>query len=164
MLRNLISQSKRFFLLLLLPLLIACNDTKKEDVFRLTKYVNDNASLFSPTENKELVSTLKNIRDSKKIDVFLVTINDLPEAYNIDNYTNQVFNNTSIGGPTNRGMLLVIVRNLKQYRIEVSRNLEGDFPDQNVNNAVKSAFKGFRMGKWKDGVIASLNELFSKGE
>ncbi len=155
---------KKLLILLFLPLLIACNDAQKENSFRLNKYVNDNAQMLSATENKELVSLFKKIRDDKKIDVFLVTINTLPETYNIDNYTNKVFNDTSIGGPSNRGMLLVIVKETKQYRIEVSRNLEGDYPDQNVNKALKSAFKAFKMGKYKDGIVVSLNELFITGE
>jgi uncharacterized protein len=121
------------------------------------KWVHDEAGILSSQTIQELESFLKQQRDSTSNQIAVYVKKNL-EGGDIDEYSNRVFNEWTIGqkGKDN-GVLLLIALEEKQIRIEVGRGLEGRLTDLQSSriNRYEIAPR-FRSGDYESGVKAGV--------
>ncbi|MCU0363800.1 MAG: TPM domain-containing protein [Bacteroidales bacterium] len=133
------------FLLLLLSSTLGA-----ADVPFLTGRVNDNARILSAGTLSFLGDSLKAHEDRTTNQVVVLTLSTIG-GESIEDYANRVFNEWKLGqrGKDN-GVLILVVPDDRQMRIEVGYGLEGVLPDLNHQVCLK----------WKDR-ISQLPKGFS---
>ena len=148
---SLTSLSKVLLGLLLPIFLIAC--TPEEVVPTLTGRVVDNANVLNAIQRQQLNSLLENIDRTTKVEIVVLTINDLPSSENLESYANKVFNKWGIGKKeTDSGLLFLVVKNTKKIRIEVGRGNEGAMPDTIADQILREVMAPkFKEGKFWEG-------------
>jgi uncharacterized protein len=130
----------------------------------LTGRVNDYAQVLSG-EAKELLSEkLREHEDRTTNQVVVLTLPSL-QGENIEDYSNQVFNEWGLGqeGQDN-GILIVVVPDERQMRIEVGYGLEGSVPDITAGRVIREIMTPrFRDGDFdggiSEGALAIINIL-----
>lgn len=128
----------------------------------LRGYVNDYASMLSPSAAQQLEQELASFERSDSTQIAVLTIPSL-EGQDLESYSIGVVEKWQLGqkGKDN-GALLLIVKNDRKIRIEVGRGLEGKLTDlvsgRIIRNEISPAFK---RGDIDGGVIAGVNAIMA---
>jgi hypothetical protein len=97
--------------------------------------------------DKSLRGTLKIARKKTGIDYAVIMMPELPAGESIEHYAYSAFQQNKIGESTGgKGLLMLIVQQPAQMKIEVSKTLEGVFPDI-VCSELEQASKSFILNK-----------------
>lgn len=92
-------------------------------------YVNDFANVLSPSTEEEIFRLGKELDDKTGAQVVVVTIESLG-GQDIETYANELFRQWGIGQKdVNNGILILLSKQDRIYRIEVGYGLEGAVPD-----------------------------------
>lgn len=134
------------------------------DIPYLTGRVNDYAQILSDTTRKSLTENLKAHEEETSNQIVILTIPTI-NGESIEDYAVDVFNAWKLGQKEkDNGILIVVVPNDRQMRIEVGYGLEGTLTDgkasQIIHFIMTPKFKnGDYEGGLADGVGAVLNLL-----
>ena len=145
---------------LILPLLIAGTT----DVPYLTGRVNDNAHILNSETIRILTDSLKMHEIRTTNQVVILTLPTL-DGESIEDYANRVFNDWKLGlKEKDNGILILVVPDDRQMRIEVGYGLEGTLPDLAASNIIQFIMTPeFRNGDYNagvtDGTLAILKIL-----
>ncbi len=130
------------------------------------RLVVDAANMLSPDQVQILERKLVAFNDSTSNQIAIVTINDLNE-FPIEDYANKLFRQWGIGGAkNNNGVLILVAKNDRQFRIEVGYGLEGAITDVQssdiISNDLRPNFKEGNYYQGLDGAVNSLEEAAAK--
>lgn len=125
------------------------------------RYVYDNANLFNSSEEIILESKLKNLSSQNLTEFIVVTINNLNETP-IDIYSINLVQN-SLGSNFNNGVLLLISKEDKEYRLEIGRGLEEYLNDGKVGRITRETLSpNFKKEKYFIGVNLVINKIYEE--
>lgn len=130
------------------------------DVPHLSGCVNDHANLLTSSEKKTLETFLRDVNDSSKLQVALLTINSL-EGNSIEDYSISVAECWKLGdAKENSGVILVVSKNDRKMRIEVGYGLEENLPDAMCSSIInKIIAPSFKQGNYYKGISEGLHAI-----
>ncbi len=131
-----------------------------------TGYVNDYANIFDPESKQRLESVLSQLRDKANIEFAVVTI-DSTEGQPIFDYSLAVARGWGIGpkdDPDGGGLLLLYAIRDRQWRLQVSRSLEEDLPDDVCKALGEKSADSYRRGDYVKGIELYVKEIISRLE
>jgi uncharacterized protein len=119
-------------------LLFACSSLvwaeRVQDLPKPTNYVSDFAGVLSPETQTSLNALCRQVDLQAHAQIAVVTIKSL-EGEPIENFATALEDKWKVGKKgTDRGLLLIIAADDRQYRIEVGYGLEGILPDGRVGD------------------------------
>lgn len=102
------------------------------------KYLNDYAGVVDKTSAEQIIALGNELEQKTGAQAVIVTISTL-EGYPIEEYANGLFRNWGIGqAQKDNGLLILLVVQDKQWRVEVGRGLEGAIPDVLSNRVMEA--------------------------
>jgi uncharacterized protein len=127
------------------------------------KLVVDMAEMLSPDEEQALEAKLEGYEDSTSNQFAIVTINNLGD-YALEDYANKLFSKWQIGqkGKDN-GVLILVVKESHDIRIEVGYGLEPKIPDlfaKKIEDQV--VIPAFKQGQFYEGLNQGTDILIKK--
>lgn len=125
------------------------------------KLVVDVAGMMTVDQQEALEHKLDLIDDSTSNQIAVVTIPSLGQDNDLEDYANQLFRSWGIGSKkNNNGVLLLIVRDSKQIRIEVGYGLEGAITDVYSKSIIDNDLTpNFRDGEYFRGIDKATTSL-----
>jgi uncharacterized protein len=151
--------SKKWILGFVLFLLLACNNPAQNILRKPNppRLVTDVAEMLSPDEQQSLEQKLAAFDDSTSNQILVVTIDSLGND-SIDHYANRLFNTWGIGTKKyNNGVLLLIVKNSRQIRIEVGYGLESVISNEQAGSIIRDILApNFRNGNYYKGIDTAV--------
>jgi uncharacterized protein len=124
------------------------------------RLVVDAAGLLSPDQQQILEQKLDAFNDSTSNQIAVVTVTDL-DGDDVEDYTNKLFRNWGIGGlKHNNGVLLLISKNDRKFRIEVGYGLEGAITDVLSSDILENDLRpNFKNEDYYAGIDEAVNSL-----
>jgi len=132
-----------------------------------TGYVNDFAQMMSDEGRAQLESELDAFEKETGHEIAVVTIESLQDDY-IENFAVELFADWGIGKKgADNGVLFLIARDEREFRIEVGYGLEGaltDIQSKAILNQIATPY--FKDADFDSGITLSVREIASaiKGE
>ena len=120
--------------------------------------VNDFANAFNPSQKKSLESALTQLKDNSNVEFVVVTI-DSTNGQPLFDYSLALARNWAPGGESGRGLVLVLAIKDGEWRLQVSRSLEKDLPDDVCLSLAEPAEDLYRQGKYAEGVQAYVKAI-----
>lgn len=122
-------------------------------------YVVDNANMLSADTKDKLLSASNDLYDSTGAQFDIVTVNSL-DGVSIEEFSNDLFNEWGIGNKdTNNGVLILVSKEDRKFRIEVGSGLEGTLTDAYCHNELNVLKDSFVKGNYDDGVLTVSNDI-----
>jgi len=182
---NLVHRLRRFNLcnlwialfVLLFPFALSCSSSETQVKSPLpppTGFVNDYANVIDSASREQLESILTELKNKSAIEFAVVTI-ESTGGQPIFDYSLAVARGWGIGPKDSTrggGLLLMVAVKDRQWRIQVSRGLEKDLPDEfckslgpQLEDLCKQGKCGEGIKKYVEGIIKRLQETrgFSLG-
>ena len=129
-----------------------------------TGFVNDYASVFDPARKQELEKLLKALRDNSSIEFAVVTIKTT-NGQPIFDYSLAVAKSWGIG-PKDKsvggGLLLLLAIEDRQWRLQVSRSLEKDLPDDVCKELGDQSVDLYKQGRYDQGIVKYVNSIIQR--
>ncbi|MBP5200412.1 MAG: TPM domain-containing protein [Schwartzia sp.] len=125
-------------------------------------YVVDDAGMVEPEDRQKILSMGRDLDHATKAQVVVVTMNTLgPDS--IEDYANRLFRKWGIGDKKkNNGVLLLIAKEDRKFRIEVGYGLEGAITDGYAGSVLDGMKADFRSGKYSPAIVAAYGKLTQK--
>gem|GEM_PF-980732 len=123
--------------------------------------VNDFANAFNPSQKKNLDSALSQLKTDSDVEFVVVTI-DSTNGQQLFDYSLALARQWAPGGDSRRGLVLVLSIKDREWRLQVSRALEKDLPDEVCLNLAEPAEDLYRQGKYAEGVEAYIKAIGDK--
>lgn len=149
---------KKIFLISSLLILSFCFSTfaNSIDLPNATsyKYVNDYTNTLSKNSIDKIVSIGSELEKKTSAQCVVVII-DSTNDFTIEEYANKLFRTWGIGtADKNNGLLILLAKNDKRWRVEVGKGLEGAIPDALSNKIMTSYGKPyFAKGNYDEGIL-----------
>ncbi|QCE43506.1 TPM domain-containing protein [Psychroserpens sp. NJDZ02] len=126
----------------------------------LTEIVTDNAALFSESETLELREKLRAYEIETTHQIVVLTVNSL-ENNTVENFALQVFENNKLGQKeADNGLLILIAKNDRKFRIEVGYGLEPIITDAFSSRIIRETMTPeFKKGDFYKGVDLATSEI-----
>jgi uncharacterized protein len=128
--------------------------------------VNDYANVFDAESKERLLSTLRELRDKSDVEFVVVTVETTGDQPIFD-YSLAVAKGWGIGPKDTSkggGMLLMLATKDYAWRLQVSRSLEKDLPDEECKRLGDESVKLYREGKYAEGVTNYVGALVKRLE
>jgi len=124
------------------------------------RLVVDAANMLSSDQVQILERKLVAFNDSTSNQIAIVTINELKDVP-IEDYANKLFRDWGIGGAKhNNGILILVAKNDRQFRIEVGLGLEGAITDVQSSDIIANDLRpNFKNGDYYRGLDEAVNSL-----
>jgi len=118
------------------------------------KFINDFANIIPDDKEDLLLQTCNQIQKESSTQVVIVTTDDVPKDYPIENYSIDLANKWGIGQKgVNNGLLILIFPKNHKSRVEVGYGLEGVLTDALTSRMQSDYFKpNFRQGDFYTGI------------
>lgn len=127
-----------------------------------THYVLDQTNTLSTSEIQKIDGVAKDIETSKKVS-FAVLVVSSTKGEDIAPYAFRVAESWKPGvDGVGKGALLVVAKDDKKFRMEVSRNLEGELPDAATKHILDEAKPHFKRGEFGEGIFDILRSAGAK--
>lgn len=133
---------------------------------RPTGFVNDYANVFDDESKERLESALRELRDKSDVEFAVVTVETTGDQP-IFEYSLAVARGWGIGPKDTSkggGLLLLLAIKDRRWRLQVSRSLEKDLPDEECKRLGEESLKLYRQGKYAEGVANYVGALVAKLE
>ncbi len=132
----------------------------QEDYPILTEIATDNATLFSESETLKLREKLTAYETETSHQIVVLTINSLGND-TVENYAYQVFNNNQLGQKNkDNGLLILIAKTDRKFRIEVGKGLEPIITDAFASRIIREIMTPkFKEGLFYEGVDLGTSEI-----
>lgn len=122
-------------------------------------FIADYAKMVDDNTRKEIVKMGKRLDKNCGAQVVVVTVNSL-DGEPIEDYANKLFRKWGIGSKKNNdGVLLLIAKNDKRFRIEVGYGLEGAITDGFSGEILDSMKESFRAENYSEGIMGAYSRL-----
>jgi uncharacterized protein len=122
-------------------------------------FFQDYAKMFSNDTKNYVLSTSNDIRNKTTAEVAVVTIDSL-NGSSIEEYANNLFRKWGIGNKEkNNGVLILISKNDRKFRIEVGYGLEGILPDGKVGSYLREMSGYFKENQYDKGIITTYKRI-----
>ena len=131
-----------------------------------TGFVNDYANVLDGESKARLESALKELRDRAGVEFALVTVETTGDQ-TISDYSLAVAKGWGIGPKDTSkggGMLLLLATKDRKWRLQVSRSLEKDLPDDATKRIGDASAELYREGKYAEGVTKYVGALVARLE
>lgn len=149
------------FLFLLIFLLTIQNlFAQQPEIPSLKSWATDFTGTLSDEELGYLNRDLKTFSDSTSNQIVFLMISSL-DGYPLESYSYDVASKNKIGTKENmNGILFLVVKEDRKFRIEVGYGLEGALPDALSNSILRNEVKPyFQKGEYFEGVRAGLDAI-----
>jgi len=128
---------------------------------KTNNYINDFADILDNHAEASLREISKAIELESSAQVVIITTNDIPEDYSIEEYSIKLAQSWGIGQKaTNNGLLILICPNIRKSRIEVGYGLEGVLTDAYTKQLQVNYFRpNFKTGNYYNGLLQVLIKI-----
>ncbi len=129
-----------------------------------TGFVNDYSNVLDETKKSQLESTLAQLKERSAIEFAVVFVNTT-EGRPIDEYSMAVARGWGIGTKDTAnggGLLLLVAVKDNRWRIEVSRSLEKDLPNEVALEIGRLMNEPFRQQKYGEGVTMCVDAIIAR--
>jgi len=123
-----------------------------------TGLVNDFADAFDPSQEKNLDSALARFKNDADVEFVVVTI-DSTNGQALFDYSLALANEWAPGGNSRRGLVLVLAIEDREWRLQVSKALEKELPDDVCLKLAEPAEELYRQEKYAEGVEAYIKAI-----
>lgn len=125
-------------------------------------YLVDDAGMVNSDDRQGILAMGKELDRETKAQVVVVTMNTL-EGESIESYANRLFRTWGIGDKKkNNGVLLLIIKDDRKFRIEVGYGLEGSITDGYSGAVLDSMKADFRKGNYSPAILSAYAKLTKK--
>ena len=126
-------------------------------------YVNDYANLLSRETKDYIIETNKKLYQSTGAQIVVATIDSL-QGETLEIYATQLFRKFGIGDKQkNNGVLLLLARKERKFRIEVGYGLEGRLTDAKTGRIQdKYIIPYLKNDNWNDGIKNGFNAVLEE--
>lgn len=122
-------------------------------------YVTDAAGILTDQEDRELEELLKQYRDQTSNEIAIVTIGTL-DGDVIEDAALEIGRTWGVGSVKDNGILILVVYEDREVRIEVGYGLEGAVPDLVAKGIIETDIvPAFRDGQYAAGIRTSVDSL-----
>jgi uncharacterized membrane protein YgcG len=131
-----------------------------------TGFVNDFANVFDSESKARLESALTELKQKSDIEFAVVTI-ETTGGQPIFDYSLAVAKAWGVGPKDTTkggGILLMLATRDRNWRIQVSRSLEKDLPDDVCKKLGEQSADSYRQGKFADGIIKYVKVIVERLE
>jgi uncharacterized protein len=129
-----------------------------------TGFVNDYANVFDPVAKKQLEMLLTDLRDKASIEFAVVTV-DTTNGQPIFDYSLAVARGWGVG-PKDKskggGLLLLLSVKDRQWRLQVSRSLEKDLPDDVCKELGDQSIELYKQGRYDEGIVKYVDSIIQR--
>lgn len=126
-------------------------------------YVADFASMIGANEREKMLSIGQDLDDRFGAQLVVVTLDTSLEDESIEDYANRLFRGWGIGNAEkNNGVLLLIAKEDRKFRIEVGYGLEGAITDGYAGEVLDGMKAKFRDDKYSLGTLEAYQKLAAK--
>jgi uncharacterized protein len=130
-----------------------------QDLPAPTNYVNDFAGALSPQTLASLNQLCAQVDRQAHAQIAVVTVKSL-DGEPIENFATALEDKWKVGKKgTDRGLLLILAVNDRQYRIEVGYGLEGILPDGRVGNIGREMVPYLRQNDYNGAVTMAVSQI-----
>ena len=133
---------------------------------RPTGFVNDYANVFDANSKQRLESLLAKLREKANIEFAVVTV-DTTNGQPIFDYSLALAREWGVG-PKDKsqggGLLLLLAIKDRQWRLQVSRSLEKDLPDDVCKELGDKSVEMYHQGRYAEGIEKYVKALISRLE
>ena len=154
-----------FALLLTIAAILACSSPAADAASELLpkpaqrEYVVDTAGIVSAEDRAQIEKIGEELREKTKAEIVVVTVPTLGDA-DIESYANKLFRSWGIGdAKQSNGVLLLIAKDDRKFRIEVGYGLEGEITDGRSGEILDKMKPYFRDEKYSEGVLNAYQKL-----
>ena len=128
-------------------------------------YVTDEANVIDEATRKQLVTVLAALKERRKIDFSVVTVKstgdksvaDYSLALARERKKDSIEANVS-------GLLLLVAVDDRQWRLQITRNLEPHLTDEILTNLSTPMTDAFRQKQYAEGILKYVNAIIAKIE
>lgn len=126
-------------------------------------YVADYAKMVNDSDREKILSIGQDLDDRFGAQLVVVTLDTSLEDESIENYANRLFRDWGIGdAEENNGVLLLIAKEDRKFRIEVGYGLEGAITDGYAGEILDGMTSKFRNDKYSQGILEAYQKLAAK--
>ena len=123
------------------------------------EYIVDTADIVSAEDRAQIEKIGEELREKTKAEIVVVTVATL-DGTDIESYANELFRSWGIGdAKQNNGVLLLIAKEDRKFRIEVGYGLEGEITDGRAGEILDKMKPYFRDEKYSEGVLNAYQKL-----
>jgi hypothetical protein len=131
-----------------------------------TGFVNDYANVLDGEPEARLESALKELRDKSGVEFAVVTV-ETTGGRPLAEYSMDVAKGWGIGPKDTSkggGMLLLLATKDHEWRLQATRSLVNDLPDEECKRLARESEKLFREEKYAEGVMKYVGALVARLE
>jgi uncharacterized protein len=142
------------------------NPQTKAEFPRPTGFVNDYANVFDSNSKQRLESLLVKLREKANIEFAVVTV-DTTNGQPIFDYSLALAREWGVGPKDSSkggGLLLLLAIKDRQWRLQVSRSLEKDLPDDVCKELGDKSVEMYQQGRYVEGIEKYVNALINRLE
>lgn len=122
-------------------------------------YVVDKANLIKEEDKQEMLKIGHELYEKTKGQVVVVTVDSL-QGNNLEDVTNQIFNQFGIGDKEkNNGVLLFIALNEKKMRIETGSGVDHILTDNKCKDELNELKTYFKRKEYSEGILTVYKDL-----
>ena len=123
------------------------------------EYIVDTAGIVSAEDRTQIEKIGEELREKTKAEIVVVTVATL-DGTDIESYANELFRSWGIGdAKQSNGVLLLIAKDDRKFRIEVGYGLEGEITDGRAGEILDKMKPYFRDEKYSEGVLNAYQKL-----
>jgi uncharacterized protein len=123
-----------------------------------TGLVNDFANALDPVQEKNLDHSLTQLQRDVDVEFAVVTV-DTTNGQSLFDYSLGLARAWKIGGEKGRGLLLVLAIKDHQWRLQITRALESDLPDDVCKDLAQPSLPLYHQGKYAEGIERYVRAL-----
>lgn len=127
-------------------------------------FVNDFADVLDEAAEGQLEARLKRLKDGAKIELAVATVKTTG-GRGVHDYSLAVARAWGVGPPAGQeggGVLLLLATEDQKWRIQVSRGLEGDLPDEVVGGIGSRMAPALREGRYAEALNGCVDGLVKR--
>ena len=126
------------------------------------EYVVDAAGMIRPGDAERIRQIGTELREKTKAELVVVTVDSL-DGTDIESYANELFRSWGIGdAKQSNGVLLLIAKEDRQFRIEVGYGLEGKITDGYAGSVLDAMKDEFRKENYSPAILGAYINLAQK--
>jgi uncharacterized protein len=132
---------------------------EKYDQLQYSGYVNDFAGALSADTKNQLTNLCTELDQKANAQIAVVTIHTL-EGDSVDDFASRLFEKWGVGPKgTDRGVLILLAVDDRQYHIEVGYGLEGILPDGKVGGFGRQMVPNLKQGDYSGAMLQLTGQI-----
>ena len=127
--------------------------------YKATRYVNDFAGLIEAKVQLEIEGVCNDLVEKRKTEMTIVTVESL-EGIPIKEFSTQLFQKWGVGPKdTNRGVMVLLSRGDRQWRITVGSGLESVLTDEEAAKLGKEMLPMLKKGEYGEALLYAAKRI-----